>query len=78
HIFRIGRYLGFTRRRTPGWKAAADITRALKRFDAADPLRYDFALCHLGISGNCPVRKDPDKCRICPLLSSCARGRMLA
>lgn len=77
HILRIGRYLGLTRRRSAGWKAALDITRALKRLDPEDPLKYDFPLCHHGISGACPVGRSPGKCRACPLLGVCAKGRML-
>jgi uncharacterized protein (TIGR02757 family) len=77
HLIRIGRYLGLTRRRSPGWAMAKEITESLKRLDPIDPLRYDFALCHLGISGSCPVEKNRSKCLICPLLASCARGRRL-
>ena len=31
---------------------ALDITQNLKRFDARDPVKYDFALCRLGMLGN--------------------------
>jgi hypothetical protein len=31
---------------------ALDITQNLKRFDAADPIKYDFALCRLGMLGD--------------------------
>ncbi len=75
HLFRIGRYLKLTRRRTPGWRAAEEITNALRRIDPADPLKYDFALCHLGISGRCPIKLSAACCRVCPLLDGCARGR---
>ena len=37
----------------PAYRAMAlDITRNLKRFDAADPVKYDFALCRLGMHHN--------------------------
>ena len=49
HIFRIGRHLGWTTRKTPGFRAALDITRSLARFDPEDPVKYDFALSRLGI-----------------------------
>jgi uncharacterized protein (TIGR02757 family) len=77
HLIRISRYLGLTRRRSPGWAMAKQITESLKRLDPVDPLKYDFALCHLGISGACPVEKDRSKCLICPLLPRCLRGRGL-
>ena len=36
-------------RRTADWKAARLITDRLARFDRTDPVRYDFAICRLGI-----------------------------
>ena len=53
HIARISRCLGFTMRRSADWKAAVEITNALKQFDPDDPVKYDFALCHHGIAGMC-------------------------
>lgn len=53
HIARIGRCLGFTKRASQDWKMAVEITEALKQFDSEDPLKYDFALCHQGISKFC-------------------------
>lgn len=75
HVIRISRYLGLTRRRTPGWAMAREITDQLKRLDPLDPLKYDFPLCHLGISGACPIDPDPAKCVLCPLLPHCRKGR---
>jgi uncharacterized protein (TIGR02757 family) len=49
HIHRLARNLGLTKRRGTSWKTTAEITQALARFDSADPVSYDFALCHLGI-----------------------------
>ncbi|HXH06032.1 MAG TPA: TIGR02757 family protein [Vicinamibacterales bacterium] len=53
HVIRLGRCLGLTRYRSPGWRMAADLTRALRRIDPHDPVRFDFALCHIGIAGLC-------------------------
>lgn len=64
HITRISRCLGFTRRASADWKAALEITEALREFDSEDPLRYDFALCHHGISGICSAKKNPG-CKAC-------------
>lgn len=77
HILRISRYLGLTRRRTAGWATAAAITRRLREAEPQDPLRYDFPICHLGISGRCPSAKVVAACRACPLLGECAKGGAL-
>jgi uncharacterized protein (TIGR02757 family) len=71
HIARISRYIGLTNMKSPGWRMALDITNGLRRLDASDPLRYDFALCHLGIAGNCPRKRDLRKCFACPIRAIC-------
>ncbi len=54
HLFKIGRCLGWTARQNPSWKAAVDITDALKAACPGDPLKYDFFLCHkVGIGAGC-------------------------
>ena len=65
HIARISRCLGFTERKSQDWKMAVEITESLKRFDPEDPLKYDFALCHHGISGICKGMKDGTECTGC-------------
>ena len=63
HIAKISRCLGFTKRRSQDWKMAVEITDALKKLDPDDPLKYDFAMCHYGISGLCgPEFNKCDKC----------------
>ena len=49
HVIRVGRCLRLTRYASPGWRMAHDITASLRRFDPDDPVKYDFALCHLGM-----------------------------
>ena len=49
HVARVARALGLTRLRSPSWRMAKAITEALKVFDPADPVRYDYALCRFGI-----------------------------
>jgi uncharacterized protein (TIGR02757 family) len=71
HVHRIGRLIGLTRRKDLSWKTAEDVTRRLRSLDAADPVRYDFALSHLGISGACASRKDARRCAGCPLQPIC-------
>jgi len=74
HWIRIGARLGLTSRRTPDARMAAEITDGLRALAPEDPLRYDFAVCHLGISGRCPPRLRSEHCRVCPLRQICARG----
>ena len=71
HIHRISRNLGLTNRRTASWATAEEITAALRKFDPEDPVKYDFALCHLGVSRECPSRPDPIKCEQCVLQDVC-------
>jgi len=49
HIARISRSLKLTKRKNTDWKMAEEITGKLKKFDPADPIKYDFAICHIGI-----------------------------
>jgi len=71
HIARISTYIGLTAMRSPGWPMALDITRRLRRLHADDPVRYDFALCHLGIAGDCPRKRNLEKCYRCPIVAIC-------
>jgi len=73
HIARISRCLAFTSRKSQDWKMALEITTALKHYDPEDPLKYDFALCHHGISGVCKGKEDPAACRSC-VFSSVSRN----
>jgi uncharacterized protein (TIGR02757 family) len=70
HTIRVGRCLRFTRRATAGWKMAEEITAALRQFDPDDPVRYDFALCHLSMMGACGYRTRRGN-RQCPLREFC-------
>lgn len=67
HIARISRCLGLTQRTSQDWKTAEEITAALRKLDPEDPLKYDFALCHHGISGACRGTKDRGMCSGCVL-----------
>lgn len=75
HVARIGRHLGLTRRTDMTWRTAEEITDSLRRLDHEDPVRFDFVLCHLGMSGACPLRGDPARCEACRLSAAC-RGRV--
>ena len=76
HVARIARYLGLTDRRDLTWRTAEEITAGLRRIDPKDPVRFDFVLCHLGMSGACPVVRDPACCAACRVSPGCrARPR---
>jgi len=55
HLARATRALGLLRRRSDDWRAALEATASLRRLDPADPVRFDFALCHLGMEGRAPA-----------------------
>ncbi|BBG65628.1 hypothetical protein NNO_0925 [Hydrogenimonas sp.] len=48
HTFQVGRELGLLKRKTYDWRAAVELTEALKRFSPEDPVKYDFALYRIG------------------------------
>lgn len=74
HTIRTGRCLRLTRRTSPGWPMAADITEALRRIDPDDPVRYDFGLCHLSMMKGCGLGRTQGS-RQCPLRGHCRPGR---
>ena len=74
HIGRISRFLGLTARSDLSWRTAEEITASLRRLDPEDPVKYDFALCHTGMSGACPARSHARTCAPCGLLPACRKG----
>ncbi|MCM0080367.1 TIGR02757 family protein [Geomonas sp. Red32] len=73
HIQRIGKFLGLTTRKQADWRMAREITASLRHLDPADPVKYDFSICHLGISEGCDG-KDIAKCLVCPITDVCAKS----
>ena len=71
HIHRIAAFLGLSDRKSADWKAARAITDELARFDASDPVRYDFALCRLGILDLCSRKRRKENCDVCLLRPVC-------
>jgi uncharacterized protein (TIGR02757 family) len=82
HVFRISGLLGLIPSAAPGrhgadakpaaprMKDSILLTDRLRKLDPDDPVRYDFALSHLGISGNC--KGVPcGLCLTCPLHTVC-------
>lgn len=70
HVIRLGRCLGLTRYTSPGWAMARDITASLRQIDPDDPVKYDFALCHLGMMNACGFNR-AQKDSQCPLRGAC-------
>ena len=50
HTGRMGRGMGLLNRKQDDWKAVEELTGALRRFNADDPVRYDYSLFGVGIS----------------------------
>jgi uncharacterized protein (TIGR02757 family) len=71
HILRLARNLGLTSCTAPSWRAAEEITAILRRIDPDDPVRFDFALCHLGMVQGCPSRRTPGVCDGCGVQGVC-------
>jgi uncharacterized protein (TIGR02757 family) len=71
HVLRISRHLGFTRRKDNSWRTATEITQVLKKLDPENPTRFDFALCHLGISKECPSQLHRKVCNLCRMRDLC-------
>lgn len=49
HVDRVARLLKLVTRKQTDWLTALELTENLKKFDASDPVKYDFALFGLGI-----------------------------
>ena len=49
HVYRQSQKLKLVKRKTCDLKYAVELTEKLKEFDPRDPVKYDFALCHLGM-----------------------------
>jgi uncharacterized protein (TIGR02757 family) len=49
HVARICQRLKLTTRKNVSWKMAEEITENLRKFDNEDPVKYDFAICHIGM-----------------------------
>ncbi|HKN06263.1 MAG TPA: DUF2400 family protein [Thermoplasmata archaeon] len=77
HVHWIAYHLGLTGRRTRSWAAVEEVSEALRRIDPLDPTKYDFVLCHTGISGDCPKERDISICGPCSVRPDCLlwRGR---
>ena len=71
HVHRIATFLGLTKRKSADWRTARAVTDRLARFDSADPVRYDFAICRLGILDLCSRKRRKENCDVCLLRDAC-------
>ncbi|MEO0733578.1 MAG: DUF2400 family protein, partial [Bacteroidota bacterium] len=51
HVERVARKLGLLQRKQADWRAVLELTDNVRRFDAGDPGRFDFALFGMGVGG---------------------------
>lgn len=49
HVARVARHFKLLQRKTTDWQAALELTNEMKKMDAKDPAKYDFALFALGV-----------------------------
>jgi uncharacterized protein (TIGR02757 family) len=70
HVIRVGTCLRLTTYTSPGWRMARDITASLRRLDPEDPVKYDYALCHLGMMNACGFSREQADSQ-CPLRGVC-------
>jgi uncharacterized protein (TIGR02757 family) len=49
HVARVAKKFQLLKRKQIDWDAAVELTTALRRLDAMDPVKYDFALFGLGV-----------------------------
>lgn len=50
HVARVARHFKLLKNSALNWQAALELTNNLRKLDAADPVKYDFALFGLGVS----------------------------
>ncbi len=75
HVEHMARAVGLTGRQSRTWKMVEEITANLRALDPEDPVKYDFALCHKRMSGECLDRRDAAVCAPCALRPVCRHWR---
>lgn len=71
HTARIGHALGLASKPDSTRKTANELTVALRAINPDDPVRFDFAISHLGISGGCRGKRYDPVCSQCDLRKAC-------
>jgi uncharacterized protein (TIGR02757 family) len=49
HVARVAKRFQLLDRKQADWAAAVELTKYLRTLDAADPVKYDYALFGLGV-----------------------------
>ncbi len=52
HVARVAKHFKLLQRKAIDWQAALELTSNLRKFDEADPTKYDFALFGTGVTQN--------------------------
>ena len=52
HLLKVLRELKWTKSKVANWKVAEEATAQLRKISPDDPVRFDFSLCHLSMSGH--------------------------
>jgi uncharacterized protein (TIGR02757 family) len=74
HVANMADALRLTRLRSRTARMVEDITGRLRALDPGDPVKYDFALCHTRMRGDCLGRRAP-VCADCRLRPACRHWR---
>ena len=75
HIHSLSEMIGIAVGKSANHRAMMTITQFMQRLDPVDPIRFDFALAHLGISKGCKKQWFSDICSNCPLQSICSHTK---
>lgn len=51
HVERVAKKLKLLKRKQRDWKAVTELTHNLRKLDPEDPIKYDFALFGVGVTG---------------------------
>jgi uncharacterized protein (TIGR02757 family) len=54
HVERVARHYGLITRKQSDWETVEELTKNLRKYDPSDPVKYDFALFGMGVSGEMP------------------------
>jgi len=58
HMSRISRILNLHNRKNISIKTAVEVTKGFAEIEPADPVKYDFALCRIGMVSGCSNRQE--------------------
>jgi len=73
HIGRLSKIIGLHNKKTVNLKTAIEITAGFTEICPQDPVKYDFALCRIGILENCSGKANK-YCPNCELAEFCKKN----